>query len=346
MFNRSLVSVEINAEFFELILKNLEQFVVEVDDLTEYKCGYFDKSIIYVNKTNTELICLAKELMYIDDSRTAEVVEALGGKNNYWKQIVCRRRNEQEVSIEKDFTGANCVIYMNKLLSDYYTKEQIENILYAHEAEYDEDKKQRHNAYDHEAYKVIKYENCVKYDIHKAHLDALIEMFPKAKQRLLQLAEKAKVDKKYKKIANYYVGMLAHAKQGEVVAKHRKTYNWIVQRVTEKVDKRTEELVDIWSSEIVYMNTDSICVSNPKQIVEDSNEIGEFGIEYQGTVYSYRDSNYIIYQFGDDIKGNLPLKLRHLVNLKEGKIVKFDRVKIDKHYEYINIESEIVNVSN
>lgn len=346
MFNRSLISVEISGDLFNKIRTAFNDNVELKDDLTPFKCGYRDKNKIYLAKSEKELICQAKILMYIDDSYTEQMYEIFGGANNSWKQIVCRCNEELEQPIEKDFTGCNCVIYMNKLLSDYYTKDEIDACLRAHEAEYDENKKQRHNTYYYEVGRLVKYKNCIKYDIHKAHLSALIEIFPKAEHRLLELAEKAKKDKKYKKIANYYVGMLAHKKQGQTEATYRKTYNWIVQRTTALVDELTEELTDIWTSEIVYQNTDSTCVSHPKAVRQDSSKIGEFGIEYTGDVYSYRGTNYTIYQFGDEIKGTLPLSLRKYVDLRVGRVVSYTRKKVDNHYEIQDIKQEQVNEQN
>ena len=119
----------------------------------------------------------------------------------------------------------------------------------------------------------------------------------------------------------------------------------IVNNITYTLNKHVKQTHGRW----IYVNTDGYIVQNPETVLPSSKEKGEFKIEYQGPVYTYHSSDkkgtYTIIQYGDEIKGTLPLELRKYVDLRVGKIVRFER-ELDEDlqiYKFKNIRIEIIN---
>ena len=119
-----------------------------------------------------------------------------------------------------------------------------------------------------------------------------------------------------------------------------KTRHYIVTNITNKMTRLKNKLR---YESCLYLNTDGMIIQHPHNIVEHSDEMGEFKIEYQGDVYTYRDKNYSIIQYGDEIKGNLPLELRKYVDLRVGKVVHYDKILSEDGMRYMckNVEIEI-----
>lgn len=323
-----LPSISLSADSFYNVLNSLKDNIkiISKEDMTKYKYGHKDKFAIYYNGKD-QFICQAFLLNYLLGT---DITDAFDG----WKQFICNLAPEQNLNYETDVTGRYAYNYITKILRKYYTYDEIEAQLNSHTAEYDEKKKQVHIFYGEQG-KITKFDNCIYYDINKAHSDALCEIFPKASKDLISMAKKSKQNKSYKKYPNYYCGYL-------VIVGHRLTYNWIVQRTTRILEERANISID-WDSDVVYANTDGIIISKPTQVFDTSDSIGQFKVEYTGAVYTYQGDNYQIVQYGDEIKGSLPLALRNHVDLRQNKVVKYRRKKTEYNsYEYSDIEEIII----
>ena len=169
----------------------------------------------------------------------------------------------------------------------------------------------------------------------KYHPDKNKDNPEKAKEKFIELHKQRKQKPEIKKWFNYFVGMLT-------VKGYRKTYNWIVQRTNTK-------LMELWNKLgglVVYGNTDGIILKDPKTTIPHSSALGEFKLEYHGTVYTYAGKNYWIFQYENQGKlettGSLPVSLRDKVDLPKGQVVSYDRVLKCygqvKIYEYQNVE--------
>lgn len=243
-----------------------------------------------------------------------------------------------------DIAGRDAYLAMLKIIKKYYTKDEMNECLEAHEAEEDESKKQYHYYYNDidTINKIIRFKNCVYYDINSAHGDAIREIFPKATKEIEKLYKDRKIKPENKKLLNYYVGYLC-------CVGHRKTYNWIVQRTNAKLQEAIQYTTNnlTGDSMIIYANTDGFIIANPSKELEASKEIGQFKVEYEGDVYFMRSLNngspYFVYQYGDEMKGNLLVETRKWVDLKTGSAVKYKRTPLKVGYvagdlEFINCE--------
>lgn len=184
---------------------------------------------------------------------------------------------------------------MIKLLKKYYTDEEIDVCLKSFQAEYDYKKAQLHYFKEGSPDKILKFENCYKYDINGAHNEALTIIFPKAKDAIIKMYLERKKHPVNKKYINYFVGMLC--RKG-----YRETYNWIVQRVSAKLKTHILDAC----GEILYANTDGFIVKDPMFELETSSELGALKLEYKGDVCFYNDINYFCFQLSDKkITGNV-----------------------------------------
>ena len=315
-----LKSIQVNDEIFNKILSDYE-FKVEIDtDLYLRYNGYYeDRDIIYYNGKD-EFICLE----YIVDYYT----NLLPGCS-FWKQIRVSRGLNMKSEAQISITGSKAKAYIHKMLLKYYTKEEIDQRLRMFEADYDEDLKQMHYHYptlDNSS--VIKLTNTYKLDINGAHLDALCEIFPKAKAAFLTMYNKRKTNPVFKQYPNLYVGMLAkktaEMRKAGIPGEYEKTYNWIVQRTTKMLTKVMDEVEGM----PVYINTDGFIVQNPKTIVTTSKNLGDFKLEFSGDTYVYSDKNYIIYQMSSADKsekvGSCFTAVRDEIDLSIGQVVHYD----------------------
>lgn len=279
---------------------------VEVCDLKDYICGYKPKNIIKYNGKDT-LICREYILSNWMDKKQLEECTT-------WKQVIVRKVVNADVPLKKSITGTHAWNYMyNEIFRKEYTKEEIEEILSSHEEE--ESNIYHYNPQSWMKTGVIeKIDNCEYYDINSAYCDALCELFPKCKDVLNKMYKARKEKPVNKDYFNFFCGYLCVDKIG-----HRKTFNWITHRTRNKlVDK-----MNYTGGDILYANTDGFIVTNPKNKIYNSKELGAFKNEYSGTVYLYKDKNYTIMQYGDKMKGSALCEVRKYIDLSKGDVVHY-----------------------
>ncbi|MBR4123245.1 MAG: hypothetical protein IKT93_02360 [Clostridia bacterium] len=322
---KQLKAYNLNAKAFDFLLTEYGDCIeIPTDDFSNYTCGY--------RKSNTIIYDGCKKLVILE-CNLWELFKKLGWYDTIyeltdWKQCICYKRESQTDLIEKSITGgmAYRTVYSN--LNKYYTDDEIEQRLNMFTADYDEELIQIHFNYTEEAGKIEKWENCVKYDINGAYAAAIIEIFPKAEDYILNLYNKRKERPINKQYINYFIGMLA--RNG-----HRKTFNYVVQ----KIRKLMEETIDETDGILIYANTDGFAVSDPVgKPRKVGKELGDFKIEYQGDIYVYEGDNYWIMQCGDKITGNVLWQVRDQIDLRIGKAVKYNRVKRGHSYVAENVE--------
>lgn len=239
-----------------------------------------------------------------------------------WRQVIVRLDlSLPENTLRHTITGTRAYLRFTDMLLKYYTAEEIEECLFAHEAEYDERLIQVH--YDMSLFENInipvKFDNCYKYDINGAHNDALCEIFPKASEAIMQMYNERHDKPLNKAIVNYYCGMLKHRKT------HEKTYNWIVQRTT----KLLNEGIKFVGGTLVYANTDGFMVYNPDHLITPSKQLGAFKEEFKGTAYVIHSNNYILYQTGDKQFGSAMIVTRKDIDLSKGEFVTYKKKFFD-----------------
>lgn len=243
---------------------------------------------------------------------------------NSWKQVILVKNTILENNIyEKSIDGSRAWIFMIKLLKKYYTVEEIDECLNAFQAEYDYTKAQLHYIPDNEIGDITIYDNCYKYDINGAHNEALTIIFPKAADEIIKMFNERKKNPVNKKYINFFVGMMC--RKG-----YRKTYNWIVQRVSKTLK---EYMLDA-CGKILYANTDGFIVQNPVTPLKYSTELGKIKLEYKGRIALYKDINYYCYQQEDGkITGNVRYIARDKIDLFNKKVVHYNLKK-----EYVDGE--------
>ena len=321
---------DINDTIFNKILTDLEYYVEEIDKLEN--TSYYDKKrkVLFIKgKTSDEdcIICQGKILNYYTNKIIVE---------DSWKQVILRKNEQTNILVEDSIDGGTAWAYMLKILMTYYTRQEIDKILQAHTDTIPDDDKQYHYDWPNVSQNVQKRELCVKYDINGAHTDALCELFPKCKQELIQMYVKRHTNIKYKKIPNFFVGMLKN--KG-----YDGAYWWIVQRTT----KMLKAAIDKVGGILVYVNTDGFCVQYPNNKLPTSNELGDFKEEYKGTVYIYtnrKKSPYILYQFGNELKGSCMTSVRKDIDLSKGNIVYYKKSRTKYGYEATDIVKETICV--
>lgn len=305
-------SYSIKEDIFEKILYDFEASVVAVDNFEDYIYGYSNKNKFMYDGKDTLILPEYVLNYYIDqfDCCTS------------WKQCQIRRAQNTDKVVDEEIHGYQAEKFMKKLLNSVYTDEEIDACLHAHEAEYDNSMKQFKYSYSGDIGKLYVYSNTYRYDINKAHTDALCEIFPKAKDKLLKLATSEKNKARNKKIANYYVGRLGkwQDKKKTIPGPYRKTYNWIVQRTTKLLFQAMDEV----EGELLYANTDGFIVSDPQNLLTASSKIGAFKCEYHGPTYIYVDKNYTLYQT-DVMKGSCLQEVRDKIDLSKRKVVHYTK---------------------
>lgn len=319
-----LKSFNLREDIFDKILYDFSFDVKIVDSLTPYYCGYKNKRIIYYNGVD-QLICRE----YILDNYINY------NANTEWKQIRLIKNQNLTDKIQDSTNGPQAWNYINRLLKKYYSVNEINYLLCKHEEDEDKSLSQYHYTYMVEKNVCYKITNTYKYDINGAHLDALCEIFPKAKDDFLKMYNKRKTNVRFKQYPNFYVGML-------VKKSFRRTYNWIVHRTT----KMLFRAMDYVNGEIIYANTDGFVVKNPANNIITNKFLGNFKLEHQGDSYFYRDKNYTIYQFGNELKGSCFCSVRDKIDLSKGEVVHYDiKVNNELNYRYAdNITTEIVDI--
>jgi hypothetical protein len=221
-------------------------------------------------------------------------------------------------------TGSKAKAYITKVLKTVYTDAEIDERLRMFEAEKDMNLIQQHYNYPAPDNTIIKLTNTFKFDINGAHTDALCEIFPKAKDKLIGMYLKRKKNPVFKQYPNLYVGMLAQKskemRKAGIPGKYEKTYNWIVQRTS----RMLLAAMDTVKGCPIYVNTDGFIVQNPESLLTPSKNLGEFKLEFSGDTYVYSDKNYIIYQTGDEKKGSCFTAVRNDIDLSKGQVVHYD----------------------
>ena len=320
-----LKNIKVSEKIFNKLLIN-KNVKVKVDSLADYKCGYNDKQTCYF--TDTELIIQKYELDYIINGKI--------DKSDYWKQYLITMDKEQEEDIIYDnMNPVQAANYLNNIIYKEYSEEEKIEIFNNHQLE----NSTILHTYPERLDGIIKYKNCYYYDINGAYASKFIEMFPKCKKELLELFEHRHDDhNRLKNVFNYYVGMLTQNEKKRAIKPrvvYPKTRHWIVQSITDKVTEFSKMLNGKYN---LYVNTDGLIVKEPKNIIANSTQMNEFKLEYNGDIYVYYGKNYFVMQYGDEIKGSLPLELRKYIDLPNGKVVEFDKRLINGVYVPENIK--------
>lgn len=328
-YKKLLKCFEVSQDMFQDILNTMNEYVEDVNSLEKLRYGYTPRKKIY---KYGKMICIPA--MALNQILGYEIIKDIPFM---WYQVCVTVGGSNELNkVHSVISGTQAKrTFKNKLLL-VYTKEEFENILTAYHVEYNEELAQQHS----QAFrmnKILHFPNCYYYDINCAHGDALLAMFPKAKDIIMDMYEHRKDnDGRNKKIFNFFVGMLAH---DEI---HRGTYNYIVQRTTKKLLAFCDKV----GGDKVYVNTDGVILSNCKHPVPSSDKIGEFKMK-RGDVYVYRCAKYEIFQIyypdgTNEIKGKLPLVLRKHIDLKNGKVVKYKTVVEGHKRTYLDVQEVIL----
>ena len=310
---------------FIRILKTFEVYTEYVKDINPYKTGYWNKNTIYY--TEEDLICTESHLKYLDLLEGEDYTD--------WKQIIIHIDTETiNKKVQPELTGTLAKAVCIKALRKVYSIDELDKIINSYDTKYDFEKKQFHILPDRDGLTI--YKNCTGYDINGAHNDALVEIFPKAANYFSKLFEERKLKPNNKKIVNYFVGILKYNNEG--------LYNYIVQRTTAKLIKGIQYV----DGTTLYANTDGFITQHPLDELEDSKELGKWKIEVKGDVYVYRDTNYWVIQYintkGELVtKGNVLNEVRDKINLFEGKVVHYKKIKNEfKQYIPVEITEETV----
>lgn len=328
---KSLRVYDVNETIFENILEIFKSYIEPTDKIGLYWSGYDQKNIIYYN--NKDLLIMRETLL----AKIANFSEEDKEEAERWRQVIVRKV-PNDITYKIDIDGNRAWNYMMKLLKNYYTEEEIDAQLNSFTANYDENKIQFHFTLPSFG-RIKKFDNCVKYDINGAHHDALIEIFPRAKEALTELFIKRKEKPVYKAYVNYFVGNLVN--HG-----YRFTYNWIVQRTTDTLLKA----INYVGGKLIYANTDGFLSYLPENKIEHSTELGKFKLEYEGTAYVYQDKNYWCYQT-DEICGNIRYAVRDKIDLSKNLVVHYNTLRTTDEAgiyteKVINVEQEIIDEGN
>ncbi len=317
----NLPSCSVNEDVFIHIVNAFKNGLIIVQDVSEYasfdkyQCVYYDGQDYIVCQLRKIAICCSKMQSKIIDM------------GRLWRQFIVRRNINQSEEFKMDITPITAkAMIMKELYKKGLSKKDIALRLHMYEAEYNPRFIQMHklnvdsDIFDNECV-IYKFNDCIYYDINKAHMDALKEIFPELTDYFSKLIESIKHDIMYKAVANYFVGLLAY-KTAEQRAKHlpgkyEKTYNWIVQRTTKLLLKRIGED----TNKIVYANTDGVIIQKPSVYHQSSSKVGEFKVAYTGTVYTYHTKGGWILQCGNDIKSNIKKSMRKDIDLSKGKCI-------------------------
>lgn len=261
MYKKQLQSYSVSEEKFDEILNYGYKIkkVVDAKEFNKYKFGYKEITMIVYDGFKTMIV---SECILNDHVTTTQ-------DPTYWKQCIVHKDIAQSAPCTLDINGSTAYKVIKSLITNYYTEEEYKEILGMYEAEEDEKYSQYHYQLYEEMNKIIRYDNCYKWDINGAHNDAICEMFPRAANSIRHLYNTRKQHPENKKYINYYVGML-------VPRGYRKTYNWIVQRTTKILFEGIERAGGL----LLYANTDGFIVQNPDVLLTHSNKLGDFKLEY------------------------------------------------------------------
>lgn len=322
------MQITVSTDIFNRIVKEMRSCIKVVDDIKPYYKGYSPKGVYYYCKRNSGEYLIIQE--YILHAFIPEYKSP-----NTWVQVILRKVEEQVEPYHKDVTGLYAWNYMLKRLKEFYTEEEINNILLSYKTPYDYKLKQYHCFYHYKQFEIVKHTDCYKYDINGAHADAMRNMFPKAWDMITNLYRQRKKNPVYKALINYFIGFIKH--KG-----YEGAYNWIVQRTTNMLMNH----IKLSNGFIVYANTDGYIISHPQNILSTSKELGEFKLEYQGDIYTYSSNNFEVYQAYNngeliETKGSIRMSARKYVNLANGETISYELHK--DNLEGIKVE-ELSNI--
>jgi len=305
---KHLVRYTVNPQIFETILVKYNKHVVQVDQIEKYYYGYSEKDLIFYDGNGTLIITI---------SALRPVLHEFLDERD-WLQVIIEYNEVQKSKIEKDISGLIAYQRLESFLNLWYNNGEIKQILSKDWMQDSALYPQIHYFYDSGG-KIAKFENCYKYDINGAHAFILSKMFPKATAGITERYLNRKHNPETKKVFNYSVGWIKHMG-------YNNAYNYI----RTSVSKIMEDTINKVGGKIIYINTDGFIVSNPENPLTCSNMLGDFKEEYHGPVYVYNGENYWIYQTTEEIKGSAMVSVRHLIDLPNGKVVKYKR-SIDKN---------------
>lgn len=341
-YKPELKSYALDHEAFEKLLALESKNVIVVDDIHKYFWGCRNQGYVYVDaKRETMIIRAAILATYlgqdVDNIGLKLQVRVTKSRDTKLDIIVKNddNGNKESIGIKQQVNGAFAYSRVLRILLKYYTRKEIDECMAAHSTNKEDGDMQLHYIFD--PYEdavpfgttpdyngdVYKVDNCVYYDINGAHHSAVAEIFPKAADEIEELYNERKEHPENKLYFNLFVGMLASKR---LEKKYRGTYNWIVQRTSKLLLEKLNHI----GGKLIYANTDGFIVQNPTNIDNNSHKLGEFKLEYQGTVYYTHTDNYQLLQYGRgetaDLKGTLPLAVRDKVNidLSTGEIPVFE----------------------
>lgn len=299
---------DVNERVFDQILEVFDSKVmlVDRDRIEDLMCGYPDRdSIAYDGEKY--LIIREHLLAYIAEFNSTDM-----GDVDRWRQVIVRKDECLTDAYKPGIDGSRAYAIVKAALSKAYPGDEYDSQLRQHEAVYDSKKSQYHFLYPSYGPFVVRHSECVKYDMNGAHLDALLEIFPKAEPYLRRLFDDRKKHPIYKAYANFYVGMLK--RKG-----YSATYNWIVQRTTAKL----KDAIEYCGGMLIYANTDGFVVCRPERRQKNTCKLGEFKVEYEGDVFTYSGGNHWAIQCGDEIKGSIRYQARDGVDLRKGLVASY-----------------------
>lgn len=322
----NLKCINLREDIYNKILFDYEAKIIEIDKLTpDIQSLYqYRKKIVYIKDTK-EIICSGMILNYYCNTDLSQ-----------WKQIKCRPAENTEILIEDSIDGPTAWRSLLDILRKQYNRNMIETILTSYDTKTGHDKQYHYNL-PKVSQNVLKLPFCVKYDINGAHTDALKEMFPKCAKDFDNIYRKRYKNIYYKNLPNYFVGMLKHYG-------YEDAYWYIVDRTTKILCNAIDKVGGI----LVYANTDGFCVQYPTDTLATSQELGDFKAEYTGTVYYFnntKQSPYVLYQFGKELKGTCITAVRQDIDLSKGQVVYYNRVKCGHSYMPQNIVKETIEVN-
>ena len=337
---KALINYTVNEQTFNTILTSYTWKEYQYD-LTPYLYGHSKKNCIYYNETDIVL-----NLAHLSVLGLTEQTD-----KDHWYQVFLHLNREQEADLIQTIRPVDAIIKINNIIKKQYDLDEKKEIFATHEKEESEI---IHVSIDATHKQITKFSDCCYYDANGAYASELIKMFPKCRKDFEYMFEhRHDNNNKWKNCFNYYVGCLTENEKKrqykietgkKVRTIYPKTRNYIVQNISDML----LDLIDKVNGYVIYANTDGVMIHKPKNKLPNSKDIGNFKIEYEGDIYTYQGDNYSIVQYGDEIKGSLPVELRKYVDLRVGKVVSFSK-KLNSEtgtFEYFNIKEEFINDKN
>lgn len=346
---KQLKRISLSESAFIKIL-SATQFKEKVEDISRFALGYYDNYII--RYTDDSLICKLNFLVYAGVLPQEEL-----NTDRDWYQVLCVRDDAQQRDWGKlDNPAASCR-RIKRILHKHYTDDEIIEIYKTHECD--------NSSIIHVPAYTVKdsiciFENCYQYDICGAYASVLVDMFPKCRGDFAYMyLHRHDDNNRFKNDFNFFVGCLTQNEKKRIAKSQRdedlrdifpRTRHYIVNRISEKLIDFERNL---GGEQVIYENTDGLIVQNPKKYIKSSTKIGEFKLEYFGTVYTYKASNYWLIQLGNDpmptnndMKGNIPLSLRDRIDLSSGKVISYKKTLVNGVYQYEDIKEVYINEQN